>query len=57
MKVDAYVCIHCGACASVCPLDVIEVSNSWVRLVGECSNCGLCAKICPMGAITVERKI
>ena len=57
MKVDAGICIRCGACASVCPVNAIEVADAHVRADGSCTNCGLCAKACPVGAITVERKV
>jgi ferredoxin len=56
MKVDAGVCIRCGACASVCPVNAIEVADVQVRADKNCTNCGICMKICPVGAITVERR-
>ena len=56
MKVDAGVCIRCGACASVCPVNAIEVADVRVQADKNCTNCGICMKICPVGAITVERK-
>lgn len=56
MKVDASVCIRCGACASVCPVNAIEVADALVRADKNCTNCGICAKICPVGAVTLERR-
>jgi ferredoxin len=56
MKVDAGVCIRCGACASVCPVNAIEVADARVRADKNCTNCGICSKICPVGAIEVERR-
>lgn len=55
MKVEANACILCGACSSVCPVDVIEVSSTKVNIQQGCTNCGLCARVCPMGAIILER--
>ena len=39
-------CSGCGACAAVCPDDVIEVEE-YPRLVGKCTNCGYCLMQCP----------
>ncbi len=39
-------CSGCGACASVCPEDVIAV-DEFPRLTGECTNCGYCLYQCP----------
>jgi len=57
MKVNMANCIRCGACASVCPVNVIEVSDSQVRVEKGCTNCGVCERVCPMGAVKIERKI
>ena len=57
MKVDTNICIRCGACASVCPANAIEVADAHVRADRSCNNCGICAKSCPVGAIMIERKV
>lgn len=57
MKVDAITCMRCGACASVCPLNLIEVLDAQVKVGDKCTDCGACAKACPVGAIEIERKI
>jgi ferredoxin len=57
MKVDASTCMRCGACASVCPLNLIEVLDAQVKVGDKCTDCGACAKACPVGAIEIERKI
>lgn len=54
MQVDAGKCIRCGACASVCPVDVIEVLDTHVRVLEGCTNCATCVKVCPVGAISIE---
>jgi|GEM_PF-3661164 len=41
-------CRLCGACALVCPVDVIRVSHSKAELVGDCISCGLCYVACPV---------
>lgn len=45
--IDPRVCTRCGACASICPADVIAVEGDRVFLRGECINCGLCYRFCP----------
>jgi len=54
MEVEASTCILCGACSSVCPVNVIEVSSVRVAVREGCTKCGLCAQVCPMGAIKVH---
>jgi len=56
MRVDDDLCVRCGACVSVCPLDAIEATDGLVRANERCTDCGLCVKVCPMGAIRVGRK-
>lgn len=51
-KIDPVCCLRCGACASVCPLNVIEVSDALALIEEGCNNCGLCVKACPLGGIT-----
>jgi coenzyme F420-reducing hydrogenase beta subunit len=41
-------CRLCGACALICPVDVIRVSPAKAELVGECISCGLCSAVCPV---------
>jgi ferredoxin len=50
-EVDPVRCLRCGACASVCPLNVIEVSDTLARIGEGCNNCGLCVRACPLGGI------
>ncbi|MEM4187617.1 MAG: 4Fe-4S binding protein [Candidatus Hadarchaeum sp.] len=57
MKVDQNLCVRCGGCAGVCPLDAIEATDGVVGPNQRCTDCGICARACPMGAIRVERKL
>ncbi|MHA2407619.1 MAG: Coenzyme F420 hydrogenase/dehydrogenase, beta subunit C-terminal domain, partial [Candidatus Ranarchaeia archaeon] len=41
------ICIQCGMCISVCPVDVIEFKGETPVLVGDCIQCGFCSKACP----------
>jgi len=51
-QIDPIRCIRCGACAAVCPLNVIEVSDTLARITKGCNNCGQCIRACPLGGIT-----
>lgn len=50
---DEEECIDCGACISVCPMNVYSFDNSWSVQVDEtkCIQCGVCIKMCPHGAL------
>ena len=43
-------CLHCGACAMVCPLGLINVNDSDDIKPG-CLKCNTCVKTCPVGAM------
>jgi len=48
-------CIACGACASACPAECIEMGSSHYEIdASQCLNCGTCADTCPMSAISPE---
>lgn len=52
VKVDAEVCISCGKCKTVCPMDVDMLDNSRRRKNGtECILCFECTKVCPKNAL------
>ncbi len=46
-------CINCGICATVCPVEAIDMRPNEFREVcpvinrEKCTKCGLCAKFCP----------
>lgn len=48
-RIEKEKCIHCGACARVCKMQVDPVQNTNHP---ECIRCGQCKKACPTGAIT-----
>ncbi len=56
--VDEELCIACGRCIEVCPLDAISIVESHagedkVRVNDAiCKGCGTCASVCPNGSIT-----
>ena len=56
-RVNARVCMHCCACASVCPNGAITIIEAGARgLVAqvdpaECRGCGACSSVCSNAAI------
>jgi len=58
-------CKGCGLCVSVCPLDLLTLSEEQVNLKGylpakvkrrsQCKGCGFCANMCPDSVISVKR--
>jgi ferredoxin len=46
-------CVECGACISVCPMNVYTFDEAWNVQVDEkkCIQCGMCIKMCPHGAL------
>ena len=56
-RVNERVCMHCGACASVCPNNAITIVKAGPRgLVArvdpaECRGCGACSSVCTNAAI------
>jgi coenzyme F420 hydrogenase subunit beta len=45
--VQAGLCVSCGTCEAVCPVNVIELENGKPKLIGKCIDCGLCYNNCP----------
>ncbi|MBD3205368.1 4Fe-4S dicluster domain-containing protein [Candidatus Bathyarchaeota archaeon] len=45
--VDNDLCVSCGTCVAVCPVNVIELKKEIPNLVGKCIECGLCYSNCP----------
>lgn len=46
-------CIHCGACISICPVEVFSLdSEKKVEAETEkCIHCGVCVNVCPVNAL------
>ena len=53
---DEELCIHCGACVSVCPVDAHAFQHDWsVKLEkSECVQCGACVTACPIGILKLS---
>lgn len=60
--IDTAICKGCGLCVSVCPKNVLEMSNE-ISLNGyfpacqarpeDCIHCAICCTMCPDVAITI----
>lgn len=54
IKCEHNVCISCGKCLKMCPMDVDMLDNSRSRKNGtECILCMECVKNCPKGALKI----
>lgn len=53
LRVDQEKCVNCGACAAVCPNEVIIVDKEGPKETGlaNCISCGQCVAVCPVAAI------
>ncbi len=56
IKVDTEKCVACGLCASVCPMNNIEVKDGAINFNGKCTMCYRCFSDCPKQAITIIGK-
>ena len=54
--VDQGLCVACGCCVKVCPLQAIRVHQGLFAQVDpdRCVGCGKCAKECPASVIEIR---
>jgi Fe-S-cluster-containing hydrogenase component 2 len=51
--VDEEVCVGCGACVGVCPVEAISMDKDKAKIDQEtCIECGACITECPVEAIS-----
>ncbi|MDO8538219.1 MAG: 4Fe-4S binding protein [archaeon] len=50
------VCVNCGACVAVCPVNCLELGNYELSCSNACIDCKVCERMCPVGAITVAKE-
>ena len=52
MVVNKDVCVGCGTCVGICPVNAIQMVDGVAQIDKEiCINCGSCLGACPVGAI------
>ena len=57
-ETEKEVCVGCGACAEVCPVDAVVMKDGVAEVdLDWCIGCGVCAVRCPSEAITLTRRI
>ncbi len=55
--VDSKLCIGCGACASICPVNAIKLVNGKAQInKDKCIRCGACQQFCPVSAIDINKE-
>ena len=55
-RVDADTCTGCEACADICPMEAIEMTDDTAQVIdARCIGCGVCAYHCPADALALER--
>jgi len=47
-------CVGCGACEAVCPVNSIQLVEGTPKLVGMCIACGMCYNNCPRSEFEIE---
>lgn len=56
-RYDAEVCIACGKCLTVCPMDALTWADEVIAFnPARCIGCGLCVDQCPTRAVVMVRK-
>ena len=51
MRLDKHVCMWCGACVGVCPVNSIVLYETRIEFQDHCTDCLICERMCPVGAI------
>lgn len=54
--VDHNLCVACGCCVKVCPMNAISIAWGVTAQVDmtKCIGCGKCAKECPASVIEIK---
>ena len=54
--VDQTLCVACGCCMKVCPLQAVKVVKGMMAEIdwNKCVGCGRCVKECPASIISIQ---
>lgn len=52
--IDQAACHFCGACASTCPANAIQLTDVATVNPMACTGCGACIRVCPADAIRLQ---
>jgi coenzyme F420 hydrogenase subunit beta len=52
--IDTELCVSCGTCEALCPVNVINLVDSVPTLIGKCIECGICYANCPVAGFNEE---
>jgi ferredoxin len=52
--VDTELCVGCGTCESVCPVEAISIEGQARIHIERCIGCGRCVQECPEGALSLQ---
>ena len=52
--IDTGLCISCGTCEAVCPVNVIKLEKTIPTLIGKCIECGICYADCPRASLNED---
>ncbi len=53
VRVNKEICIGCGRCQDVCPVEAIKLEGGSAVVGDDCAECGACVGECPSGAINL----
>ncbi|HIT68755.1 MAG TPA: 4Fe-4S binding protein [Candidatus Aphodomonas merdavium] len=58
-RVNRTLCVACGCCVKVCPLQAVTVFRGLYAKVEEskCVGCGKCARECPASVIEIQEVV